>query len=116
MALAASASDVRSALAIPGTAGPSTIGPPQAQPAQPKGRKSKPEGISRELYSLIGSTPPSLTPAPQIKPKLMKKPALGRVKARWSVVFIVLFAAFMLRVCVSVGSGNLLRTAQGKMA
>ena len=68
----ASAADVRSILSLPN---PSTPGP--SQPRKPPGtseRARKPEGISRELFSLIGPSAPTLTVA---KPRLKQKPNLG---------------------------------------
>ncbi|KAF8204707.1 hypothetical protein BJ912DRAFT_939101 [Pholiota molesta] len=64
--MAASAADIRSALSIPesnAVAGPSQ--PKKATQANPR----KPEGISRELYSLIGPSAPSLA-AQLAKPRL----------------------------------------------
>ncbi|OCH94301.1 hypothetical protein OBBRIDRAFT_747979 [Obba rivulosa] len=79
----ASAADVRSILSLPN---PSTAGPSQPRkPAVPAERARKPEGISRELYSLIGPSVPSLA-AQLAKPRLKQKPNLGgggRVKWEW---------------------------------
>ncbi|KAG6903468.1 hypothetical protein C0995_005491 [Termitomyces sp. Mi166 len=76
--MAASAADVRSILSIPepsGTPGPSQ---PKKQ-TQPSTRK--PEGISRELYALIGPSVPSLV---SVKPRLKQKPNLGGGnKVKW---------------------------------
>jgi hypothetical protein len=73
-----SAADVRSVLSLP-TPGPSA-GPSQTElflaATQPKERKRKPEGISRELYSLIGDSTPSLQ-AQFTKPRLKQKPTFG---------------------------------------
>lgn len=78
--MAASAADVRSALSIPDAtlaAGPSQ----QKKPAAPAARK--PEGISRELYSLIGPSAPSIA-AQLAKPRLKQKPNLtGGGKVKW---------------------------------
>ncbi|KAF8351581.1 hypothetical protein F5887DRAFT_1195820 [Amanita rubescens] len=78
--MAVSAADVRSALSIRET--PSTPGP--SQPKKSSGLSTKkPEGISRELYSLIGPSAPTLA-AQLAKPRLKQKPNLGGVgKARW---------------------------------
>ncbi|TDL29904.1 hypothetical protein BD410DRAFT_817836 [Rickenella mellea] len=91
MAGGASAADVRSILALPS---PSTPGPSQPKPTAPKTAR-KPEGISRELYSLIGPSAPSLT-AQLAKPRLKQKPNLGRGNkvAKWRVL------AFVWRVYV----------------
>ncbi|KAI0321956.1 hypothetical protein OF83DRAFT_1050227 [Amylostereum chailletii] len=67
----ASAADVRSILSLPT---PSTPGP--SQPKKPAHSARKPEGISRELYSLIGSSAPTLA-AQLAKPRLKQKPNLG---------------------------------------
>ncbi|KAF5359043.1 hypothetical protein D9758_004758 [Tetrapyrgos nigripes] len=78
--MAASAADVRSALSIPTpVAGPSQL---KKHPSQ---SSRKPEGISRELYSLIGPSAPSLA-AQLAKPRLKQKPNLGgggKVKWEW---------------------------------
>ncbi|KAF8557043.1 hypothetical protein OG21DRAFT_1482642 [Imleria badia] len=62
--MAISASDIRSALSLP-----------QSIPA-PRRAAKKPDGISRELYSLIGPSAPSLA-AHLAKPRLKQKPNLG---------------------------------------
>jgi len=77
--MAASAADVRSILSIPG---------PSSTPTAPQPKKAlhtprKPEGISRELYSLIGPSAPSLA-AQLAKPRLKQKPNLGSGgKVKW---------------------------------
>ncbi|KAF9226646.1 hypothetical protein BS17DRAFT_775926 [Gyrodon lividus] len=69
--MAVSASDIRSALSLPSsTPGPSQLKKPQAHSTK------KPEGISRELYSLIGPSAPSLA-AHLAKPRLKQKPNFG---------------------------------------
>ncbi|KII94890.1 hypothetical protein PLICRDRAFT_86353 [Plicaturopsis crispa FD-325 SS-3] len=78
----ASAADVRSILALPST--PSAAGPSQPR-KQSTTSTRKPEGISRELYSLIGPSAPSLA-AHLAKPRLKQKPNLGgggKVKWEW---------------------------------
>jgi len=85
--MAVSAADIRSALSLPersGSSGPSQI----KKVHQPTTRK--PEGISRELYSLIGPSAPSLA-AQLAKPKLKKKPnfGVGGVKVKWYGFFRV---------------------------
>ncbi|KZT66038.1 hypothetical protein DAEQUDRAFT_813884 [Daedalea quercina L-15889] len=79
----ASAADVRSILSLPN---PSTPGPSQLRRTPSTAEKArKPDGISRELYSLIGPSAPTL--ATQLaKPRLKQKPNLGssgRVKWEW---------------------------------
>ncbi|KAF8842735.1 hypothetical protein BDN67DRAFT_947157 [Paxillus ammoniavirescens] len=69
--MALSASDIRSALSLPS----STPGPSQPRKPQLQSTK-KPEGISRELYSLIGPSAPSLA-AHLSKPRLKQKPNFG---------------------------------------
>lgn len=79
----ASAADVRSILSLPT---PSTPGPSQPRRTPSTAEKArKPEGISRELYSLIGPSAPTLT-VQLAKPRLKQKPNLGgggRVKWEW---------------------------------
>ncbi|KAJ3533912.1 hypothetical protein NMY22_g7143 [Coprinellus aureogranulatus] len=65
--MAVSAADVRSALSLPDS---STAGP--SNPKKQANATRKPEGISRELYSLIGTSQPAL--AAQGKPRLKQKP------------------------------------------
>lgn len=62
--MALSASDIRSALSLPSH-------PRRAHPAA-----KKPDGISRELFSLIGPSAPSLA-AHLAKPRLKQKPSFG---------------------------------------
>lgn len=72
---AVSAADVRSALSLPTP----TPGPSQPRKPGPK----KPEGISRELYALIGTSAPSLA-ATLAKPRLKQKPNFsGRGTVKW---------------------------------
>ena len=81
----ASAADVRSILSLPN---PSTPGPSQLKRTPSTAEKTrKPEGISRELYSLIGPSAPTLS-APLAKPRLKQKPNLGGGgRVRWWVFF-----------------------------
>ncbi|KAH7887581.1 hypothetical protein F5I97DRAFT_2010006 [Phlebopus sp. FC_14] len=76
--MAVSASDIRSALSLPA----STSG--QVQPRKPQTQSTKkPEGISRELYALIGPSAPSLA-AHLAKPRLKQKPNFGGGgKVKW---------------------------------
>ncbi|KAF9534718.1 hypothetical protein CPB83DRAFT_842813 [Crepidotus variabilis] len=81
--MAASAADIRSALSLPENnahAGPSQL----KKPVQATTRK--PEGISRELYSLIGPSAPSIA-AQLAKPRLKQKPnfGVGGVKTKWEL-------------------------------
>ncbi|KAJ8582862.1 hypothetical protein M405DRAFT_749613 [Rhizopogon salebrosus TDB-379] len=82
--MAVSASDIRSALSLPSSSTPV----PSTQPAPRKSQghvTKKPEGISRELYALIGPSAPSLV-AHLAKPRLKQKPNLssgGKVKWEW---------------------------------
>ncbi|KAG6378754.1 hypothetical protein JVT61DRAFT_13027 [Boletus reticuloceps] len=69
--MALSASDIRSALSLP----QSTPAPAHHRKTHPSTTK-KPDGISRELYSLIGPSAPSLA-AHLAKPRLRQKPNLG---------------------------------------
>ncbi|KAI0053746.1 hypothetical protein FA95DRAFT_484388 [Auriscalpium vulgare] len=80
MAGGASAADVRSILSLPAS---STPGPSQSKKSATSTKK--PEGISRELYSLIGASAPTLA-AQVAKPRLKQKPNLGgggKVKWQW---------------------------------
>ncbi|KZT05541.1 uncharacterized protein LAESUDRAFT_726808 [Laetiporus sulphureus 93-53] len=77
----ASAADVRSILSLPSTPGPSQM----RKTTSNTERARKPDGISRELYSLIGPSAPTLA-AQFAKPRLRQKPNLGgggRVKWEW---------------------------------
>lgn len=80
--MAASASDIRSALSIPSQ--PQNLAQTPAQSKKLQAQSSrKPDGISRELYSLIGPSAPSLA-AQLAKPKLKQKPNLGsRSVVKW---------------------------------
>lgn len=92
-----SAADVRSVFSLP----PSAPGPSQPKTSATAERARKPEGMSRELYSLIGPSTPTLV-AQLAKPRLKQKPNLGgggRVK--WCVLF---------PLCVNVGDPRPQRT------
>lgn len=80
--MAASAADIRSALSLP--EGSASAGPSQPKKAAHANTR-KPDGISRELYSLIGPSAPSLA-AQLAKPRLKQKPNFGGTVARtkWS--------------------------------
>ena len=84
--MAASAADIRSALSIPEAS--SSAGPSQTKKQVPPNAR-KPEGISRELYSLIGPSAPSLA-AQLAKPRLKQKPKFGGRggKTKWSFFFV----------------------------
>ncbi len=78
--MAASGADIRSILSIPQAStskGPATKKPPPQ-------RAKKPEGISRELYSLIGPSAPSIVAQLQ-KPRLKQKPRLNSGAIKWYV-------------------------------
>ena len=81
--MAASAADIRSALSIPEAS--ASAGPSLTKKQVPVNTR-KPEGISRELYSLIGPSAPSLS-AQLAKPRLKQKPNFGGRggKTNWSV-------------------------------
>lgn len=76
-----SAADIRSVLSVPDPT-PSSSQQPQRKPAANK----RPQGISRELYELIGDSVPSVVPQ-QSKPRLKLKPNLGSgpPRSRWYV-------------------------------
>ena len=90
--MAASSADIRSALSLPERG--ASAGPSQPQPKKQVARK--PEGISRELYSLIGPSAPTLA-AQLAKPRLKKKPHFGGGGTR------VKWYAFILKLVVFVG-------------
>ncbi|KAG7449019.1 uncharacterized protein BT62DRAFT_888547 [Guyanagaster necrorhizus] len=75
--MTATAADVRSILSIQAHFVPSA-----AAKKQSTSQAKKPEGISRELYSLIGPSAPSLAAQLQ-KPQLKQKPRLGSSAVRW---------------------------------
>jgi DNA methyltransferase 1-associated protein 1 len=78
--MAASAADVRSILSLPEPS--STPGPSQPKKLAATSTR-KPEGISRELYSLIGPSTPSIA-AQLAKPRLKQKPNFGSGgKVKW---------------------------------
>ncbi|KAL4247057.1 SWR1-complex protein 4 [Abortiporus biennis] len=80
------AADVRSVFDLPG---PSNANAGAAPPTQNPARKTqpkKPEGMKRELYSLIGPNANPTLPVQLTKPRLKQKPNLGsgrRVKWEW---------------------------------
>ena len=89
-----SAADVRSILSLPN---PSAPGPsqPRKQPGTSE-RARKPEGISRELYSLIGPSAPTIA-AQLAKPRLKQKPNLGgggRVK--WCAILLLHSLSYLM--------------------
>ncbi|KAG2156225.1 hypothetical protein DEU56DRAFT_969325 [Suillus clintonianus] len=82
--MAVSASDIRSALSLPSSSTPVQSATPAPRKSQGQVTK-KPEGISRELYALIGPSAPSLV-AHLAKPRLKQKPNFGsggKVKWEW---------------------------------
>jgi hypothetical protein len=82
--MAVSASDIRSALSLPSSSTPVQSTTPAPRKSQGQVTK-KPEGISRELYALIGPSAPSLV-AHLAKPRLKQKPNFGSGgKVKWSV-------------------------------
>lgn len=82
--MAASSADLRDILALPGpSALPTVHTAPKKTP-----RAQKPEGISRELYSLIGNHAPSLAAVQQAKAKLKQKPKFGRGNKAYWYVFV----------------------------
>ncbi|KAF5333479.1 hypothetical protein D9611_002640 [Ephemerocybe angulata] len=78
-----SLADIRSALSIPD----STEGAGPSQPKKQAQTTRKPEGISRELYSLIGPSQPFLA-AQVAKPRLKQKPKFatgGTAATKWEL-------------------------------
>jgi hypothetical protein len=102
----ASAADVRSILSLP------TAQPQPKKTAAPLARK--PSGISRELYSLIGPSAPTLV-AQVAKPRLKQKPNLGGGgSTKWSV-FSSNFNLAKFLTC-RAGCGGLSKTLREQMA
>lgn len=104
--MAASAADIRSALSIPEPSSFSA-GPSQTKkPALPNTRK--PDGISRELYSLIGPSAPSLA-AQLAKPRLKQKPNFGGRggKTKWSFSLFLTSGASSVDFLIILGSYDL---------
>jgi len=77
-----SSSDVRSILNLPHAAGPS-----QTQPTRKSTTIKRPDGISRELYALIGDNAPSLADAHASVSavRYRDRPKAKGPKARWYV-------------------------------
>lgn len=73
----ATASDVRAILSLPQSTSVSS-----SSAAKKASAPRKPEGISRELYSLIGDSAPSLV-AQYARPKFKPKLDLNKGKSRW---------------------------------
>jgi hypothetical protein len=101
--MAASGADLRDILALPPSSNPAA---PRKVPKAPK-----PDGISRELYSLIGDHAPSLAAVQRAKPKLKQKPDLGRGKVRWWVTTTIFPYALIKWYA---GSGVHFRTVRGR--
>ena len=78
----ASAADIRSVLSVPDP----TPGSSQQPQKKPTATSRRPQGISRELYELIGDSVPSVVPQ-QSKARLKLKPNLGSgpPRSRWCV-------------------------------
>jgi len=75
-----SATDIRSVLSVPDP----TPGLSQQPQKKPAATSRRPQGISRELYELIGDSVPSVVPQ-QSKARLKLKPNLGSgpPRSRW---------------------------------
>ena len=107
----ASAADVRSILSLPSSSTPAPSQPKKA--ATPLSRK--PSGISRELYSLIGPSAPTLV-AQVAKPRLKQKPNLGSGgSSKWYVSSRHPLAKKTQFPNNGAGSGGLSRILQGRM-
>lgn len=76
--MAASSADLRDILSLPGPSATPVSSIPKKAP-----RAQKPEGISRELYSLIGHHAPSLAAVQRAKLKLKQKPDFGKSRTHW---------------------------------
>ena len=105
--MAASAADIRSALSIPEAS--SSAGPSQTKKPVPSNTR-RPEGISRELYSLIGPSAPSL--AQLAKPRLKQKPNFGGRggKTKWSLFSFFFFVLRLANCSIFPPSIRELRT------
>jgi len=77
----ASAADIRSVLSVPDPT-PGSLQPQK----KPTATSKRPQGISRELYELIGDSVPSVVPQ-QSKARLKLKPNLGSgaPRSKWCV-------------------------------
>lgn len=75
----ASASDLRSILSLPAA---STSSQP-ASKHRPQPQVKKPDGISRELFALIGDNAPSLAAAAEVGIKFKDRPKVRRKAAKW---------------------------------
>ena len=87
----ASAADIRSVLSVPDPT-PSSSQQPQKKPTA---TSKRPQGISRELYELIGDSVPSVVPQ-QSKARLKLKPNLGSGAPRSKWCVYCLFVWFVL--------------------
>jgi DNA methyltransferase 1-associated protein 1 len=76
----ASANDIRDILSLPREPSTSTAVPRKS--GGPGTGLRKPEGISRELYSLLGDNVPTLV-AQFARPKFKQKPVFGKGKSTW---------------------------------
>ena len=90
-----SAADIRSVLSVPDP----TPGSSQQPQKKPTTMSKRPQGISRELYELIGDSVPSVVPR-QSKARPKPKPYLGSgpPRSRWCV-------SSMTSVCLTVFRG-----------
>lgn len=87
--MAASSADIRDILSLPGPSATPAAAPPRKPP-----KAQKPEGISRELYSLIGDHAPSLVAVQRPKPKLKQRPGFGKGKVHWLAEILLILLIF----------------------
>jgi len=108
-AMNASAIDIRSALSLETSISAGLSQPKRANLSNVK----KPEGISRELYSLIGPSVPTL--ATQLtKPRLKQKPNLGiGTRIRWYDIIYIIIIVF---TSIAQGKGARSETKDERMA
>ncbi|GAA5832152.1 hypothetical protein JCM11251_004258 [Rhodosporidiobolus azoricus] len=85
----ASAKDVRDIMQLgpAPTVGPSMSMAPSAKRSGPPGPPQKrPDGITRELYALIGDNAPTLALAQPVKPKFKERIRRDKPSAKWQLV------------------------------
>ncbi|EJD48360.1 hypothetical protein AURDEDRAFT_136078 [Auricularia subglabra TFB-10046 SS5] len=83
--MAATASDIRDALSLPAAStSAAPAGPTLLAPRKNAGASRKPDGLRRELFSLIGDSAPTLVPT-LARARFKAKPEQGRAKARWEL-------------------------------
>ncbi|GAA5980218.1 hypothetical protein JCM11641_005510 [Rhodosporidiobolus odoratus] len=85
----ASAKDVRDIMQLgptPSGSGLSLKPQPSKRSGPPGKPRKRTDGITRELYNLIGDNAPTLAMAQPVKPKFKEKVKRGKPSAKWSLV------------------------------